>query len=164
MQPQFLLALLSQCRARKIHTAVDTTCYAEPELVLRVAEQSKLFLCDLKHMDASMHRRFTGVDNSLILSNIRRLSESEAEVVIRVSIVPGFNDNLTNITETADFATSLGIRSIDIRPCNSGGKEKAAWLASDFEPMEAEPPDDEKIRAIADILKKRGFQVKTRHS
>jgi pyruvate formate lyase activating enzyme len=160
MQPQFLLALLSQCRARKIHTAIDTSCYAEPELVLRVAEQCDLFLCDLKHMDASVHEQFTGVDNSLILSNIRRLSEAGAEVLIRVPVVPGLNDDAANIAKTADFAALLAVRSIDILPYTSGGKEKSARLASDFEPMDAETPNDEKMRAIADIFKKRGFEVK----
>ncbi|UCC98118.1 MAG: glycyl-radical enzyme activating protein [Phycisphaerales bacterium] len=160
MQPQFLLALLSQCRARKIHTAIDTTCYAEAGVVLRVAEQSDLFLCDLKHMNATIHEHFTGVDNSLILSNIRQLLEAGAEVVIRVPIVPSFNDDPVNIGKTADFAASLAVRSIDILPYNRGGKEKAGRLASDFEPMEAETPDDEKMKAIADTFKKRGLEVK----
>jgi pyruvate formate lyase activating enzyme len=161
MQPQFLLALLSQCRTRKIHTAIDATCYAEPELVLHAARQCNLFLCDLKHTDASMHERFTGVDNRLILSNIRRLSEAGAEIIIRITIVPGFNDDPANIDKTADFAASLAIRSIDIRSYNSAGGEKADRLASNFEPMEAEALDDEKMNAIADLFRKRGFQVTT---
>ena len=33
MQPEFLLALLNQCQAQGIHTALDTSCYAEPEIV-----------------------------------------------------------------------------------------------------------------------------------
>jgi pyruvate formate lyase activating enzyme len=47
MQPDFLLAILNQCRAHGIHTAVDTTCYAEPEVVQKIAEKTDLFLCDL---------------------------------------------------------------------------------------------------------------------
>jgi len=30
MQSNFLTALLNQCRMKGIHTAIDTTCYAEP--------------------------------------------------------------------------------------------------------------------------------------
>ncbi|MEJ2705914.1 MAG: glycyl-radical enzyme activating protein [Sedimentisphaerales bacterium] len=92
MQPQFLLALLSRCRARDIHTAVDTTCYAELEIVREIAPFTDLFLCDIKHMDAAVHKRFTGVDNDRILYNIKELSEAGKKVIIRIPLVPGFND------------------------------------------------------------------------
>lgn len=161
MQPEFLLALLDRCRTRGIHTAVDTTCHGEPEIVQSAAERADLLLCDIKHMDASKHEHFTGVNNSLILSNIRRLCEAGAKVVIRVPIVPGFNDDRDNIGRTAEFVASLKtVREIDILPYNSGANEKAARLTSKFDPMETKAPGDESMTAIADVLKKAGFEVK----
>lgn len=161
MQPEFLLALLERCRAKGIHTAVDTTCHAEPEIVQSAAERADLFLCDIKHMDGSMHEHFTGVNNSLILSNIRRLCQAGAKVIIRVPIVPGFNGDRDNISRTAEFVASLRtVRRIDILPYNSGANEKAARLTSKFDPMETKAPGDESMRAIAGILTKAGFEVK----
>jgi len=161
MQPEFLLALLGRCRARRVHTAVNTTCYAEPEIVLNAARRADLFLCDIKHMDASIHEQFTGVGNGLILSNITRLCQTGAKVIIRIAIVPGFNDDRDNIGKTAEFAASLvTVLRIDILPYNSGAKEKAARLALKFDPMETQAPGDESMTAIADILKKAGFEVK----
>jgi pyruvate formate lyase activating enzyme len=162
MQPEFLLALLKRCRAQGIHAAVDTTCYAEPEIVQKLAEQTDLFLCDLKHMDGAVHRDFTGVDNDLILYNIRRLSDAGKEIVIRIPVIPGFNDDPTNIEMTGEFVASLAnVDRIDILPYNRGGKEKSTRLTAEFNLMETEVPDDEKMIMIVDTLKDCGFEVKT---
>lgn len=161
MQPEFLLALLKRCRAQDIHTAVDTTCYAEPEIVRKVAAQADLFLCDIKHMDAATHEHFTGVNNDRILYNIKELSKIGKNIVIRLPVVPGFNDDPVNIERTADFAASLGnVVQIGILPYNPGGMEKSARLATKLDLMHAGVPSEEKIKGIAKTFKNCGFDVK----
>ena len=161
MQPEFLLALLSQCQAQEIHTAVDTSCYAKPEIVEMVSEKTDLFLCDLKHMDSDVHERFTGVGNNLILDNIRRLSEAGKRIVIRIPVIPGFNDDRANIEATGKFAASLpGVSGIDLLPYNRGGKEKSARLTSGIKLMQTETPYEEKMSSIAENLNNYGFEVK----
>ncbi|UCG46913.1 MAG: glycyl-radical enzyme activating protein [Phycisphaerales bacterium] len=161
MQPDFLLKLLQQCRSREIHTAVDTTCHAEPDLLEKVAAATDLFLCDFKHVDREMHRRFTGVDNDLILKNIRRLADAGKQIVIRIPIVAGFNDYRAAVEMAGKFAASLpNVEEIDILPYNSGGLSKAPRLMGNFDLMQAEAPDDEKMAAIAEVLGGYGFQVK----
>jgi len=168
MQPEFLLALLNQCQAQQIHTVVDTSCYAEPKIVEMVSKRTDLFLCDLKHMDNEIHERFTGVGNNLILDNIRRLSEAGKEIVIRIPVVPGFNDEKANIEATGKFTASLqSVSRIDILPFNRGGKEKSARLMTQSKPMQVvlgtpcgETPGEEKMNSIAKNLSKYGFEVK----
>jgi len=161
MQPEFLLAVLNQCQAQQIHTAVDTSCYAEPEIVEMVSERTDLFLCDLKHIDNEIHERFTGVGNKLILDNIRRLSEAGKEIVIRMPVIPGFNDDQANIEATGKFTALLhGVRRIDILPFNRGGKEKSARLTAESKLMQVETPDEEEMNSIAKELSKYGFEVK----
>jgi pyruvate formate lyase activating enzyme len=160
MQPDFLVALLNQCRALNIHTAVDTSCYAGPDIVKSVAEKTDLFLCDIKHIDNETHERFTGVGNKLILDNIKLISQTGKKIVIRIPIVPGFNDDPANIEATGEFAASLpGIGRIDILPFNRGGIEKSARLASKVELMQTETPDDDRMSEIADNLSKYVFEV-----
>ncbi len=161
MQPEFLLALLNQCKTHGIHTAVDTSCYTEPQIIDKVADKTDLFLCDLKHMDTDIHERFTGVGNNLILDNIKRLSEAGKEIIIRIPVIPGFNDDRGNIETTGQFAASLSqISRVDLLPYNRGGVEKSARLSADFKLMQAENPNDDKISSIAEILEKYGFEVK----
>lgn len=161
MQAEFLMALLKQCRDQRIHTAVDTTCHTKLQIIQEVAEQTNLFLCDIKHMDGAIHKDFTGVDNDLILYNIKWLSDAGKNIVIRIPIVPGFNDDRANIETTAEFVKSLGaVSRIDILPYNCGGREKSARLTTEFDLMEADAADDEKMTMIAKTLKNYGFEVK----
>jgi pyruvate formate lyase activating enzyme len=160
MQPDFLLALLNRCRALNNHTAVDTSCYAEPEIVEMVVNKTDLFLCDLKHMDNEMHERFTGAGNKLILENIRRISQAGKKMVIRIPIVPGFNDETANIEATGKFAASLpGVGRIEILPFNRGGIEKSARLMGGIKSMQIETPDEEQMSSIAKKLSKYVFEV-----
>ena len=161
MQPEFLMALLDQCRAGGIHTAIDTTCYAEPDILRKAAGMTDLFLCDIKHMDNRVHKDYTGVGNDLILKNIRELAETVAKMIIRVPVVPGFNDDRKNIEMTAKFVKLLeNTGRIDILPYNRGGLEKSVRLSADFDLMRAETPSDENMEGIADTYRKYGFEVK----
>ena len=161
MQPEFLLALLNQCQVQQIHTAVDTSCYAEPEIVQSISKKTDLFLCDLKHMDSKKHERFTGVGNNLILDNIKRLSEADKEIIIRIPVIPGFNDDQANIEATGKYAASLPCLSgIDILPYHRGGMEKSSRLSADTKLMQAETPDEEKMNSIAKVLDNLGLEVK----
>jgi pyruvate formate lyase activating enzyme len=161
MQPEFLLALLAACRTEGIRTAVDTTCHAEPQIVQRAAETADLFLCDIKHMDAELHRQFTGVGNERILDNIRLLSQTARQMYIRIPIIPGFNDGPDNIEQTARFVQSLRtVRRVDILPYNRGGLEKAVRLMGGVDLMQAQTPGDDIMSGIAETLRGYGFEVK----
>jgi len=161
MQPEFLCELLSRCKSQDIHTTVDTSCYAEPAVVETAREKTDLFLCDIKHMDSETHKRFTGVPNEVILDNVRWLALSGANIILRMPLVPGFNDDASNIEASAKFAASLGcIDRMDILPYNSGGIEKAARLSEHGELIKSELPDDDKLKSVRDILQAFGLNVK----
>ncbi len=160
MQPDFLLALLNRCGALNIHTAVDTSCYVEPSVAELVVAAADLFLCDIKHMDSEIHERFTGVGNNLILDNIRLVSQAGKEIVIRIPIIPGFNDDPENIEATGKFVASLpGVGRIDILPFNRAGMEKSARLMSENKSMQTEAPNEEQMSSIAENLSKYVFEV-----
>ncbi len=161
LQPAFLLDLLNRCRAADIHTAVDTTCYAAQEVLMQVAGVADLFLCDIKHMDTDKHEQYTGVPNGPILNNIKALAKAGSRIFIRIPIVPGFNDDMTNIENTARFVRSLGsIDRIDILPYNQGGPEKSARLTGLIGLMRTQPPADDSMASIAAELNGYGFEVR----
>jgi len=125
-------------------------------------------------MDNRMHKDYTGVGNEMILNNIRGLArhpalrretlgqaETGAKMIIRVPVIPGFNDDRKNIEMTADFVKSLeNIGRIDILPYNRGGLEKSVRLSADFNLMRTETPSVEEMEGIADTFRKYGFEVK----
>lgn len=161
MQPEFLLALLEACRSEDIRTAVDTTCYAPAQVVQRVAQAADLFLCDIKHMNCERHEQYTGVGNGQILENISMLARTGRKVIVRVPIIPGFNDDRANIEATARFVQGLkAVHRIDILPYNCGGLEKAVRLTGKIDLMQAQAPSDGTMDEIAESLRGHGFEVK----
>jgi pyruvate formate lyase activating enzyme len=161
MQPEFLLGLLEACRTEEIHTAVDTSGYAGPEILLKVAERTNLFLCDIKHMNSELHEQYTGIRNDRVLENIRILAEAGKRIFIRIPIIPGFNSDRTNIEQTAQFIQSLRtVSRVDILPYNRGGLEKAPRLVGQVDLMESQAPDDGTMAEIAEVFRNYGFEVK----
>jgi len=124
-QSDFLLVLLKECRDREIHTSVDTMGYTDRNIILEVARHTDLFLFDLKLMDPIRHLEYVGVSNAGILDNVKVLDEKEYDVLIRVPLVPGINDDRGNLDKTAEFIASLStIRSVSILPYHNSAVEK----------------------------------------
>jgi len=119
-----------------LHVVFDTSGYG-PETALRqVAEKVDLFYYDLKLIDSNAHRHFTGVDNSLILSNLRMLSSLGALVVIRVPLVPGVTDTEENLQAIAETLRNLpGLVRVDLLPYNRAAGGKYRNLGLEFLPL-----------------------------
>ncbi len=161
MQPSFLIELLDACKKMEFHRTVDTSGYAETRVLLEVATRTDLFLYDLKHMDSEEHARFTGVHNEIILSNLKMLSEQDAEVVVRFPVVPGFNSDPENIEKTGDFISSLpGISRVDILPYHCTAAAKYKKLGLKFNTSEVSNPTREILVSIAEKLEEFGLEIK----
>jgi len=107
LQAEFLIELLKLCGAEQIHRAVDTSGYASYETLMAVAGHSDLFLYDLKMMDPAKHEKFTGVSNRLILDNLMRLARERIDLIIRIPLIPGVNDDVENLERTGSFLKRL---------------------------------------------------------
>jgi pyruvate formate lyase activating enzyme len=161
MQPEFLSELLSGCRRIGFHTALDTSGHADWEIVRELSSDIDLFLYDLKAVDTAKHERFTGVSNDLILGNLERLSSCGANLVIRVPLVPGMNDDPEEIAALGRFVQSLEkVHEIDILPYHKAGTDKYERLGKPHAFSDAQPVPKERIDEIADILRGFGFRVK----
>ena len=95
--PHEVLVLLNELGKRGFHRCVDTTLYANAEVIKAVAKDCELFLVDLKHMDSKKHRFYTGVGNEKILENIRLLCDLGAEFWIRIPLIDGVNTDEENV-------------------------------------------------------------------
>jgi pyruvate formate lyase activating enzyme len=161
MQPRFLLGLLDACGELDIHRTVDTAGYADADLILKVAERTDLFLYDLKHMDSETHRRYTGVPNEQILSNLELLATHGAKIHIRIPIIPGINSDDENIERTGSFVSSLpGVHTISLLPYHSAAEAKYGRLDIEYCLRKLIPPSELAMEAVAKRLERFGSQVK----
>ena len=160
MQPAFVEALLAECKARRIHTALDTGGWADSAVIGRVSEYVDLFLYDLKLMDCERHRHFTGVPNDLILRNLELLTEQESAVIVRIPVIPGVNDDTANLDALCDFLSPLSFRRIDLLPYHRIGTDKYRRLHLCNQMEGVSPPNAEQMEKLAARLKRAGFCVR----
>lgn len=88
----FCKALLSAAKSRGIHTCLDTCGHLPTAELLELIPLVNLFHYDVKLFDSDQHKRWTTVDNHLILHNLELLVNKEAAVLLRCPIIPGVND------------------------------------------------------------------------
>ncbi len=158
MHPELLIPLLDACGSEGIHRCVDTSGFANPELLLEVASKTDLFLYDLKLMDREQHLKHTGVSNDQILDNLRLLSETGADINIRIPLITGINDDDENIKKTSSFIASLaGVpKKIHLLPYHPSATHKHEKLGQSEAVRAIAPltePGDEKLNHIIKLFK-----------
>jgi len=128
-QPELAEALIDRLHQIGIHVALDTSGYAPAETFLRLAGKSDLVLYDMKLIDDSRHKKFTGVSNQLILSNLKALDRTGKPIWIRFPLIPGVNDSQENLKAMADFLLELkSVKMLNVLPYHKGGVEKFVAL------------------------------------
>ena len=152
-QPRFLLDLLAACRPRNIHTAVDTSGFAAWTVVDQIRPLVDLFLYDLKLIDDEQHRQYTGVSNQLILSNLQQLSELGHNLIVRIPIIPGVNDDEKTLRQMGEFLASLAIvPPVELLAYHQIAAAKYANLGREYSLSGLIPPDKTRMEDIAGLL------------
>jgi len=135
-QPEFSLALLKAAKGEGLTTCVETCGFAPFKTLEKFLPYVDIFLYDYKLTDPELHKKYTGVDNKLILENLIAIDQRGAKTILRCPIIPGVNDreeHFEGIVKTAESLKNL-IR-VEIEPAHTIGESKYAQMGyprSDF--------------------------------
>lgn len=156
LQPEFAAALLKASKEMGINTAMESMGYAKFEVIMKLLPYLDTYLMDIKHMDPVKHREFTGKENTLMVENAKKIAESRmCELVIRVPVIPGFNDSEKEILEIAAYADSLpGVGRIHLLPYHKYGQGKYEGLGRPYPMGDAPMIPEEKINSWKDAVEK----------
>lgn len=133
LQPEFVSAALVAAKAEGLHCSVDTSGFVPWSAFEMTLDVCDLYLYDIKCMDAERHKLFTGVDNRLILENIRRLSRFGKEIWVRVPVIPGFNNTQIEMESIADFVQTLNsVSNVTLIPYHNLGAGKYTTLGLNY--------------------------------
>lgn len=143
-QFDFSLELLKKAKANGLHTAIETCGFVSRDRLKQAAEYIDLFLFDCKETDFKLHKSFTGVDNELILSNLKLLDALGKDIILRCPIIPGCNDRHEHFKAVAALANELEhILHIELEPYHSLGEGKYSSLGQN-EHAFSSPSDEQK--------------------
>ncbi len=163
LQSEFASAFLRVCKANYLHTAIETSGYAEWEEFESVARFCDLVFIDLKIFCADTHRKYTGVNNQKILQNIVNLcslakAKGSPKVIIRRLIIEGITTE-DDIVRTAKFINELPISpEINLLPFHNFGEGKYVMCGRKYQ-MEGTTMAD-----ISDALIQRARELTIRHA
>ena len=157
-QPDFSVALLKSAHLSGINTAIETTGFADWDVVESVIPYVDTVLMDIKHINSAKHKEFTTRPNELILKNAPLIAEKAKKLIIRVPVIPGFNDTAEEIGEIARFAISLpDVNEIHLLPYHRMGKDKYDGLSRPYLMGDVPSPTREKMAELLAVCKSYGL-------
>jgi pyruvate formate lyase activating enzyme len=163
MQSEFLLSALKACRAGGFNTAVDTSGYAPAAAFKKIIPYTNIFLFDLKHLDPEKHLDQTGVSNELILKNLEMILDSGSEVMIRIPVIPGINDDASHLNAVIAYLNSLktpAIKMINLLPYHKAGLAKYRKFNRENTMEPVEQPSKERMKELKKLFSVTGLKVK----
>ncbi len=164
MHPQFIKELFTKCREEGIHTCVETALHVSDRVLDEVLPVTDMLITDIKHSDSEIHKSHVGVGNEKLLSNIKKVADAKVPMIVRIPVIPGFNDDESVIHEIGDFvANELGdsvlqMQLLRFRPL---GQEKYEALQMPYlmEITKERSDFEQEIRNYADLLCKKGIKA-----
>ena len=156
LQAPFAADFLRACHQRGIDTAIETCGYATWEDFARVLTYTDTVLFDVKHPDAEIHRRLTGVGNELILANLRRATQSTARIILRMPLIPRYTADAGTVRAIADLARALRISELHLLPYHGLGEAKYRALGKNYALDDLRQISPEKIGELKSSAEENG--------
>ena len=125
-QSEFALELLTLAKESGISSAVETCGIGARDFYVKAADLSTTFLFDVKCIDSERHKALTGADNTRIMANLEYLMSRNADVIIRLPLIPSCNDTDSDLALLSDFLhkNKGRYRYAEIMPYHSLGVAK----------------------------------------
>jgi len=159
LYPDFLIEILEACGRQNIHRAVDTSGFVKEETLLRVARHTDLFLYDLKMVDAEKHKYYTGVDNRLILDNLKALAEFGSEIQVRIPLIGGVNDGDDSVAAMAACVAGLPgeKRAVSLLPFHDVARGKDQKLGHERDLVTLSEPSADTLQGVTAVFAEYGL-------
>ncbi len=157
--PDFCVELLEKLHAHDIHTAIETTGYASAETFRRVAAHLDYLLMDMKHYDRAKHIEGTRIGNNHILANMQWAIENGKEVLVRIPVIPGFNDAPEDVPGFAAALKKVGAQRVQLLPFHQFGEKKYQYLTRDYDYTGVANLHPEDLSDMVDALRLEGIDA-----
>lgn len=153
LQAEFVAEVFKKCRELGIHTALDTSGFAEVEKVKELLLYTDLVLLDVKHAVEEKHRVITGVGNSKIKLFANYLSDSNIPIWIRYVLLPGYTDDEEDLKLAAEFIGTLKtVEKIEVLPYHSMGSYKWDKMGQEYRLKDVKEPSAAQVKKAQQIL------------
>lgn len=160
-QPEFAADLLRAAKEAGLDTAIESTAAAPIDTIRKLLPYLDHYLMDIKHTNPAKHKEFTGKENTLMLENAKILSKEAKHLVIRVPVIPTFNNTKEEIASIAKFTSEiLPEGEINLLPYHRLGQDKYKGLNRRYEMEHILPPADQEMLELLKVAEGFGLKAK----
>jgi pyruvate formate lyase activating enzyme len=160
-QIEFLEELLCEAKERGLHCAVETSGYAAWSQLERVRTLVDLWLYDYKETDPRRHLEYTGVPQTSILDNLRRLHAAGARILLRCPMIPRYNARPEHLDGIIAVSRQLPkLEGVELLPYYDLWRAKLVRFGLPSRlPESVKPPDSETVAGWRAYLRRQGVRV-----
>lgn len=154
MQPKFAIELARLAKENGLHVCLETSGYCSSDYLLEIARYTDLFLYDYKISDETLHEKYTGVSNNIIIENLLLLDKNGSKTVLRCPIISDINLNSAHFKGIATLANSLkNIQYINILLYHPLGISKKQQLGKTLTYTNAEFLKEDEVRMYIEEIR-----------
>lgn len=152
---EFTLQILKELKKENIHTCLETSGFASINVIEKLMPYVDLFLYDIKEFDPELHLKFTGVDNKLILENLKKLNDNNKDIILRCPLIPKYNLDLEHLKNIGLLASKYqNIKQVEVLPYHPLGKVKNSEINKINTMEEIEIPTEKEVEMYISEIKK----------
>ena len=153
LTPAFTLELLKAAKENELHTCLETCGHAKWDDIEKLIPYVDIFLWDVKETDPERHKEFTGVSNERILANLRLLSSSGAQIILRCPLIPGYNARREHLEAIGTLADELsGVIQVEVEPYHPMGASKSEDIGKEYPMPDISFQKDETVKEWIEII------------
>lgn len=156
---EFLEPLCRALHREGLSIFIDTCGFAPYEKYEKILPYVDTFLYDIKAMDSAIHQEWTGVENGLILENLKKLSAAGANIYIRIPTIGGVNADEGFMQQVIAFLKENNIHpaQVNLLPYHNYGRNKYASLAKEYDDASMQVPTNEQMEQFKELFINNGF-------
>lgn len=147
----FVDYLVDECKVKELNVCIDTSGFGDTDKLISLAMKNNVeyILFDMKCIDNEKHKKYTAVNNKIILKNLEELSEKSVtreKIWIRMPLIHKLNDSKEMVDETVKYLQQLKIPKVTLIPYHDFGvaKNKNIGVAG----KKYQTPPDDYVQAI----------------
>jgi len=161
-QAEFATKLLKRLKGEGIHTATETTGYAKQAIFKECITQVDALYFDVKHYNPKKHREAIGTTNELILKNLVYAIEHHNNLIVRIPVIPNYNDSREDAKQFAKLFNRMNVKKIELLPFHQFGQKKYEDLNRDYSMADIPQLHTEDLDYFRDIIEEHGISCTVR--
>ncbi|MDD9149629.1 glycyl-radical enzyme activating protein [Sporolactobacillus sp. CQH2019] len=159
-QARFAIELAKAIKNEGIHLACETTGYTAPSLFKEFIKYMNFMFFDVKQWNSQKHHEGTGVNNELILQNLQTAVKAGKDLLVRIPVIPQFNDTLGDAIHFGELFNKVGIKKVELLPFHQFGLKKYDQLGREYMLKDVAQLHGEDLLDYKKMLNKAGIAVK----